>query len=401
MSTTWPEDRSRLAWWAIGALLAAVLAAVVHAYLGTFVFGVFVYYATRPVYRRLKRRIKHPSVAAAVSLVVLALPAILLLGYTIAIAIQEYNRLPVDYQFATVQAYLRPYLDLSTIPQTPDELLAGDGIDVVTDLVNSASGYLGVIASVLLHLFVVIVIAFYLLRDGHRLSRWVRRRFSDDEGVFEVYAAAVDRSFHQVFFGNILNAVITAVIGAIAYNFLNAVAPAGAAIPYPTLLGLLAGVGSLVPVVGMKLVYFPAAVYLAAVGLLQGRPGLLWLTAAFVVVSFVIVDTIPDLVLRPYVSGRSLHVGLVMLAYIFGPLLFGWYGFLLGPMLLVLIVHFARLVLPELIAGVPIQPMAVDPGHMVEGPIEEPPPAAGSEEPPTAAGDGGPRRPPDAGPADG
>ena len=392
MSTTWPADRSRLAWWVVAAALAATLGYVVHAYLGTFVFGVFIYYATRPVYRRLKRRIKPPSLAAAVSLLALALPAILLLAYTIAIAIQEYNRLPADYQLATVERYLQPYVDLSAIPRTPEELLAGNGISAVTELIDAASQYLGIIASALLHLFVVIVIAFYLLRDGHRLTRWVRRRFADDEGVFEVYVTAVDRSFHQIFFGNILNAVITAVIGAIAYNFLNVFAPPGTAIPYPTLLGLLAGVGSLVPVVGMKLVYFPAAAYLAAVGLLEGRPGLLWLTAVFVVVSFVIVDTIPDLVLRPYVSGRNLHVGMVMLAYIFGPLLFGWYGFLLGPMLLVLIVHFARLVLPELIAGVPIQPMAVDPGHMVEPAFEEPPPTTGEES-------AGPA--PDAGPADG
>ena len=398
MPTTWPEDRSRLAWWVIGALLAAVLVYVVHAYVGTFVFGVFLYYATRPVYRRLKRRVRPPSLAAAASLLLLALPAILLLAYTIAIAIQEYNRLPGDYQFATIEAYVQPYLNLSTVPQTPEELLAGDGIGVLTELFDAASGYLGIIATALLHLFVVIVIAFYLLRDGHRLSRWVRRRFSDDAGVFEVYAAAVDRSFHQVFFGNILNAVITAVIGAIAYNLLNAVAPAGASIPYPTLLGLLAGVGSLVPVVGMKLVYFPAAAYLAAIGILEGRPGMLWLTGVFVVVSFVVVDTIPDLVLRPYVSGRNLHVGMVMLAYIFGPLLFGWYGFLLGPMLLVLIVHFARLVLPELIAGVPIQPMAVDPGHMVE-PAAEPPPVV-DEEPAPSTGEEPSRRHRDADPTD-
>jgi hypothetical protein len=36
-------------------------------------------------------------------------------------------------------------------------------------------------------------------------------------------------------------------------------------------------------------------------------------------------------------------------------------------MLLVLIVHFARIVLPELVAGTPIQPYAVDPTHMIEG----------------------------------
>jgi predicted PurR-regulated permease PerM len=50
---------------------------------------------------------------------------------------------------------------------------------------------------------------------------------------------------------------------------------------------------------------------------------------------------------------------MVMLAYIFGPLLFGWYGIFLGPMLLVLLVHFVALVLPELLAGAPIEPQAI------------------------------------------
>jgi predicted PurR-regulated permease PerM len=94
------------------------------------------------------------------------------------------------------------------------------------------------------------------------------------------------------------------------------------------------------------------------------------LPIAFAALSFVVVDTIPDLILRPYVSGRNLHVGLVMFAYIFGPLLFGWYGIFLGPMLLVFVVHFTRLVLPELISGTEIRPFSVDPATMTELPAE-------------------------------
>ncbi len=46
----------------------------------------------------------------------------------------------------------------------------------------------------------------------------------------------------------------------------------------------------------------------------------------FLVLTIVVVDTIPDLVLRPYLSGERTHVGLLMLAYIFGPIVFGFYG---------------------------------------------------------------------------
>ena len=224
-----------------------------------------------------------------------------------------------------------------------------------------------------------------------------RARVDDDPGdaggVLESYFGAIHHSYHQIFFGNIVNAALTGIIGAIAYNTIDLFAPPGLALPYPTLIGLLAGVASLIPIVGMKLVYFPATAYLAGAALVAGEPRLLWFPVAFAAVSFVIVDVIPDLVLRPYVSGggfefsgrlsrrlhldaifRSggqsptpgMHVGAVMLAYVFGPLLFGWYGIFLGPMLLVLVVHFARIVLPELVVGQPIQPYAVDPTHLTE-----------------------------------
>jgi hypothetical protein len=56
-----------------------------------------------------------------------------------------------------------------------------------------------------------------------------------------------------------------------------------------------------------------------------------------------------------------------MFAYILGPVLFGWYGLFLGPLLLVLVVHFVRLVLPELVDGEPIEPTAVDPLDVADG----------------------------------
>jgi hypothetical protein len=72
---------------------------------------------------------------------------------------------------------------------------------------------------------------------------------------------------------------------------------------------------------------------------------------AFALVSVVVVDTVPDLALRPWVSGGDLHLGTVMFAYIFGPLVFGWYGLFLGPLVLVLVAQAANVVLPELLHG--------------------------------------------------
>jgi predicted PurR-regulated permease PerM len=370
-------DRARSAWWGLTAILFLVVVFVVYSFIGTFVFAIFIYYATRPAYQRIYRRLPRRTVAgrdprrtvaAALALMVLALPAIALLGYTLAIALQEAANLQ-QVDLGPLETFIQPYANVSSIVENPADLLEQDGgVEIIRQTVSSALGYLGFIGNGLLHLFVMFALAFYLLRDGPRLSRWALR-FGDERGVLRAYTRAVDTDLKHIFFGNILNAIMTGAIGAISFSLLNYVAPPGLEIPYPALTGLLAGAASLIPVVGMKLVYVPIVGYLGFKAVLAGSG--FSFVFLFFAVSFVIVDSVPDFVLRPYVSGRNLHVGLVMFAYILGPLMFGWYGIFLGPMILVVVVHFARIVLPELLANEDIRPVAVDPGAL--GSVKSPP----------------------------
>jgi len=352
--------RGRAAWWLFAAMLAVVVAYVAASFVGTLVFGLFLYYSTRPIHRRVRRRIGRPNVAAAVALFALALPALALATYTVVVAARQLEQLTA--------------LDLGGLDDRLPELLADPmalldegrlfdvgSLDQLLSALASAADTLVFVGIVLLNLFVMVAFAFYLLRDDDRLAGWALGQFAGDGGVLERYGRAVDRDLESVFFGNILNALVTGVIGATVFSLLNVVAPAGATVPAAALFGLIAGVASLIPVVGMKLVYVPLAAYLAARALAAGDTAALPFVGLFLVVSFVVVDTIPDLLLRPYVSGRSLHVGAVMLAYTLGPLLFGWYGIFLMPVLLVLAVQFARIVLPELLAGGPTRADEVGP----------------------------------------
>ncbi|MCD2199699.1 AI-2E family transporter [Halobacterium sp. KA-4] len=353
-------DRGRLAWWVVAAVLSGVLAFTVYSFLGTFVLGIFIYYATRPVYRRLGRWIQQPTVRAVVALVTLALPAMLVVAYTTAVGLQEFNQF-VDAQnvdLGRVGTLLDPYLDVSSIVQDPQAFLNQPSVqEALASSASNALEYVGFLGTLFVHLFAVVIVAFYLLRDDHRLGGWFQRRFTDGSGVTEAYARAVDHDLSTVFFGNIVFAFATGVIAAVSYATLDAFSPAGIATPYPVLFGLITGIASLVPVVGIKLVWIPLAGWLGFVAYQSGT-GYVFV-AVFVAVAAVVVDFVPDLLLRPYVSGRDIHLGLVILSYVFGPLLWGWYGLFLGPLVLVFVVHFARLVLPELLAGEEISPEAL------------------------------------------
>jgi len=366
-------DWGRAAWLVLGAVLAATVAWVLYSFVGTFVFALFIYYSTRRVHGRIYDRVGQASVAASLALFALALPALLLLFYATAIGLQELNEFARTSDLGAYVEIAGPYLNVSELAQDPRALFdRAGGMDLVRSSLSQATSYLGLIATGLLNLFVMLAVAFYLLRDDHRLAAW-GDQFGRENGVLDEFTTAVDDSLERIFAGNILNAIVTATVAAIVYSLLGVAEPEAFGIPYAALVGLLTGIASLVPVVGIKLVYVPVTIYLAAMAASEGTG---WgFVVLFAVVSFVVVDTIPDLVVRPYVSGGDLHTGSVMFAYILGPLLFGWYGLFLGPFILVFVTHFAGIIVPRLLPRGDESPAGVDPVYL------NPPPAQKRQRP--------------------
>jgi predicted PurR-regulated permease PerM len=82
-------DHWRTFWLVVALGLATVAAFVLFRFAGTFVLGVFLYYASRPIFDRLRKRTERPGVAAAGALFLLALPVVLLFWYTATIALDQ------------------------------------------------------------------------------------------------------------------------------------------------------------------------------------------------------------------------------------------------------------------------------------------------------------------------
>jgi predicted PurR-regulated permease PerM len=101
----------------------------------------------------------------------------------------------------------------------------------------------------------------------------------------------------------------------------------------------------------MKIVYLPVGAILAVAAVTSGQASAFGFVILFLVLAFVVVDTIPDFLIRPYVSGNRTHIGLLMFAYILGPIAFGFYGIFLAPILLVLITQFVRTIAPYVLSG--------------------------------------------------
>lgn len=337
--------------------LATILYAIANAFLGTLVIALFFYYAARPLNQQLTRILPTRTLPSLISLLVLIGPVVFLLLYAAAIGSHELSRVVTDSRYDHVLKTIEPVIHQTNIPTfratprdvflNPQSFISTNGVGLTKALFDLAVKYAGSVTTVLLNIFVLFTTSFYLLRDDDRLAAFFHSLFGDYDTAV-TYVRAVDRDFHHVFFGNVLNAVFTGLIGVVAFTVLPSVLePPAAGIGYPVLIGLLAGIASLIPVIGMKLVYIPVSGWLFFNAIVSGDAAAFNFAIAFTLMSAVVVDFIPDLFLRPFVSGQRMHVGSLMLAYMIGPMFFGWYGLFLAPMLLVVLTHFLTIVVPE------------------------------------------------------
>ena len=368
-------SRARVGWWLVVAALGAALVGFLVAFVGTFVAGLFVYYGIRPLHRRVRSRVGHRGVAASLTLLFVVVPLLALVGYSLLVAVGEFAALAGPELTNAVVAHL-------SLPGDPQRLsvVVSEPLAYVTSLDDFAgirarllTGFRTLLtgANALLHLTLALAFVFFLLRDGPRLAEWFRAVVDDsaddaddDESVAVAYLVAVDADLERVYFGNVLTVGLVTAAAVVVYNGFVLVAPPALSIPFPTLLALLTGLSTFVPLVVGKLVYLPVTGYLLVAAMRAGGGDLLAYPLAFLAVAFVVLDLLPQTVVRPYVSARSLHTGLVLFAYVLGAALFGWYGLFLGPLVAVAVVQAANVVLPELLHGERLTPAASSTIHI-------------------------------------
>jgi predicted PurR-regulated permease PerM len=236
--------------------------------------------------------------------------------------------------------------------ESPVEILtAAENIDAILGQVAGGLDLIGTLGNVVLHLTLALAFAFFLLRDGPRLSAWFRSSVASSDSVADTYLSGVDADLQTVYFGNVLTVVAVGMLSVGVYHGFNFVSPRPLQIPFPTLLAILTGFATFVPLVVGKLIYLPVTATLGWSAIHSGRPDVLPWVAGFLILSFLLLDLIPQTFVRPYVAGRSIHSGMILFSYILGTAMFGWYGLFLGPFLIVCVVQAANVVLPELLHG--------------------------------------------------
>lgn len=339
----------RLGWWILGLVLLAVLGLVVHQFLPWLIFGLFIYYVAKPITQRLERRIDSPTLVAVLTLLLIVIPIVVMLGAILLVALGQLVSTIADLPVDRILAQL-PF-PIADLPDTPSEVYDTTVVLVqdpsVLPLVGTVGQAIGTIGAVVFNMFLSLLIAFFLLVSDRNMTDWFESNVFGEDSLAIEYLSTVDRGLGSIYFGYTMTIFAVIILSAIIYTVFNFFAPGGLAIPSAVLLAVVTGFFTLVPLVGRSIVYFAIAAALV-IQALTVDPRLLWFPLVFLAVMIIAFDNLVRTYIRPHLSGRLLNTGLVMFAYLFGPPLFGWYGIFFGPFLMVFIVTFVQMILPEL-----------------------------------------------------
>ncbi|MDP3765715.1 MAG: AI-2E family transporter, partial [Nanoarchaeota archaeon] len=138
---------------------------------------------------------------------------------------------------------------------------------------------------------------------------------------------------YGVFYGNITIAIVQGILGIIGFALLG--------VPSPILWGFVMMLFALVPYFGSAIIWLPAALNLIFIGYLQNDSSLIIRGTILIAYGVLVISTI-DNILKPKLIGSKakIHPILVLIGVLGGLSLFGFIGFILGPLMLALLVTF-------------------------------------------------------------
>lgn len=197
---------------------------------------------------------------------------------------------------------------------------------VVTEIAARVTGALGAfvggmassLPGVVIDGFLFVLALYFFLRDGPAAVRWASRLLPfEDRDTGELYES-IRRTVHGALVGQL---AVSAVQGGLAILSLYAFQVPGALV-----LGIIATVISILPLVGTAPVTVGAVIYLAFSGRIAAAVGMA--VAALLI-------GLSDNVIRPWVQSADtrMHPLIVLLSVFGGIELMGWAGVFLGPVI--------------------------------------------------------------------
>ena len=219
--------------------------------------------------------------------------------------------------------YLKSWVDDPEIKFYLQDMLGG----FTTLAIEKTSSLIFQLPAIVLQIVITFFIIFYLLKDGPDAVKKIQEILPLKRNHKAVVYHKIRETTHAVMYGSIVIALIQGALGALGFWIF------GISMFY--IWGLLMAIFALVPFVGTAIIWMPAALYLIAKGATEGNTVLIWHGVGLLIYGTFVISSI-DNILKPKLIGdrAGLHPVLVLLGVLGGLSLFGFAGFLIGPLIL-------------------------------------------------------------------
>ncbi len=288
------------------------------------VSGLLLAYIFSPVYDLVNKRIKKPNLTVSLIFLVICMVIIIPLFFLIPFI----SRQVIDFylfltRFDPYPIISRFFPMISNSPEMSTEVyayLTTFTADLAKFVLSGFQKLFLNLPSFFLQTSIILFTFYFALRDKEKLKKYVLNisPFSQESGKrFYNHFKQVTNS---VIYGQVITGIaqgITATLGFFIFGLNQAL-----------LLGILATLMGILPVIGPVIVWLPAAFYLLALGKTFGGVGLL-------IYGTLVISSVDNLI-RPLVVSKmaKMHTAIALIGMVGGLYAFGVVGLVIGPLTL-------------------------------------------------------------------
>ena len=277
-----------------------------------------------PLHARIEARLKHPSLAAMMSVLTLALIGAVPAAFMVERLVEEAATSAAFIQTKVASGAVQRVIDAH--PRiAPIGTWIEQQLDLPAMMANLAAWFSNVGASFVrgsvvqvLEVILTFYLLFYFLRDRTAARRMLHKLLPLTHVETDRLFARVVDTVRATIYETAAMAAVQGTLGGLMFWILG--------LPTPLLWGLIMSLLSVVPVLGAFVIWIPAAIFLV----LDGS----WVKAVVLAVwGTVVVGGIDNILLPMLVGNRlRLHTVPAFISMIGGLILFGASGFILGPL---------------------------------------------------------------------
>ena len=297
--------------------------------LAAVVTGVFI-----PVYRYFNRKCK-PSLASILTCIVIFFVIFIPIVSFVGILSKEAYDMYLMAKGAVLSDNIQNLLEGSMVLEKANLILSNFNITITGEELNKAISEVGRIVGLFLYeqaraitsnilqflvnFFFMLLIIYYLLIDRQRFLSFLVDLSplpdDQDEKLFQKFKDMAG----AILIGNGLGGLIQGTLGGIVFAIFG--------IKSPFLWGVIMGLMAFLPIVGIGIIFIPAAIYLFLVGRIAA--------GIFFIIFYVILSGGIEYIFKPRLVGHrvQMHTLLVFLSIIGGLKLFGILGIIYGPLI--------------------------------------------------------------------